>query len=548
MLFSLRKLRAILEVCLNSVLCFVFIDVIFLFSGCKCVEETKQLKTQKKFKNLRNRKGEGIIEKKRNIQMYITVDLNRLSYEYLFAEKGDMVNVGSDIPYQIENTKFIRIYEKGSLTEIEGSPYVLDLTNKNEAEILRLMSSKNAVKMIRLDKNSLKTGFLNRLKNIRGLFALSIDLRKINKIQLTNLKDYTERIKALYLYGGGCGKTCRELLKKMKSLRLLHLKNIKNTNNLIEAVDSPMLENLSIDFEPNAKSMKTICGFSNLKRLDIYSLKRIHGDLIRCNDGMIALKIRRGGMDYKQIENIMSLRELDVGDKYPLVSLNKKIVSIRVKHDTNCYNDIGNAVKTIDRLRGLFVYQSSCFFNTKTLAKKTKWLQAFVGVSIHGLDYGFLRATNELRILDLSMSLVNDKDIVEMNSSGVLRHLDVLVVSDNEISDIGAIEIGMNRELRYLNISSNKLTNKGVRKLAGLKKLQVLDLGMNKVSKGVARVIGNMKMLEALSLRNTDIVDKDLELLEKLENLKILVVTGSKVTKKGIARIRKNIPDLKVFY
>jgi Leucine-rich repeat (LRR) protein len=480
--------------------------------------------------------------------MYIAMNFSFSHYQYLFAHKGDIVNFSGDLPYRTEEKNFIRIRRKGAVTRIDDAPYVLDLTDLNEKKALQLLSKHQAVRMVRLDRNSLNKEVIKKLRKLRGLFALSINLQEIEDKKLGLLEKLGAKISTMYLFGGDCGENCEETLKHMNNLKLLHLRCLRNANGILDAVDSSELENLALDWELSSSDIKSLCRFKKLKRLDIRSIEKKASKWLGCHNSLEAFRIRYGGMDYKQLERIEQLRILDVGNQCPVIPLGSNITSIAVSHDQGCYGALATAVQKLEKMRGLSIRQSYCNLKREEFFSKFNHLEAFVGFPIQGIDCGILTGVENLRLLDLSMSLIRDEDLERLNTSGALRNLEVLILSDNKITDRGAKELIKSRELKYLDLGTNKLTNEGVRYLSHLSKLKVLELSINPIGPGVVSLLKMMRSLESLSLSYTKVGDDDLRLLAQFKNLKVISLTGSKVTKEGVEKLRRKLPNATIYF
>lgn len=99
--------------------------------------------------------------------------------------------------------------------------------------------------------------------------------------------------------------------------------------------------------------------------------------------------------------------------------------------------------------------------------------------------------------------------------------------------------------LRFLGFSGSAFGDDHVPQLEGLE-LVKLDLGNTKITDAGVQKLAAMPMagkLATLSLNGTAITDAGAAQLEKLSNLKMIHLHGSKVTPEGFAKLKKALPS-----
>jgi hypothetical protein len=103
------------------------------------------------------------------------------------------------------------------------------------------------------------------------------------------------------------------------------------------------------------------------------------------------------------------------------------------------------------------------------------------------------------------------------------------------------------RKLKSLGVGSSALTNAGVRHLEALPDLFLLEFqNCAKIDDGVFEHIGNLKKLTDLGLQSVNITDAGLAKLKTLPKLERLFLHDVKVSAEGVAKLRRELPKLKV--
>lgn len=115
-----------------------------------------------------------------------------------------------------------------------------------------------------------------------------------------------------------------------------------------------------------------------------------------------------------------------------------------------------------------------------------------------------------------------------------------------KLTDAGLAHVANLPNVVSLNLRNTQITDKGLAHVRELKSLRHLHLEKTKVGdKGVAQ-LKSLENLVYLNLYGTKVTDKSLPVLGSLKKLKRLYVWNTAVTKAGVARLRKQRPDLKV--
>jgi hypothetical protein len=103
-------------------------------------------------------------------------------------------------------------------------------------------------------------------------------------------------------------------------------------------------------------------------------------------------------------------------------------------------------------------------------------------------------------------------------------------------------QTGNELNLNVLSLNSASLTDDQLKYLTGLRTLRDLDLRASGISDAGLLIIRELQ-LENLNIASTGITDAGLERLEGFEELKSLNLTGAKVTREGVEKLQKALPN-----
>ncbi len=155
-------------------------------------------------------------------------------------------------------------------------------------------------------------------------------------------------------------------------------------------------------------------------------------------------------------------------------------------------------------------------------------------------DLPRLKWLGHVRVLDLSGTAVTDAGRTHLQP---LSDLWYLGLSETAVTDAGLAQLKGSRGLTCLVLRATKVTGPG---LAGLTGLTMLDLGHSSVTDdGLARLKG-CEGLWALFLDGTRVGDAGLARLKVLGKLSAVDLRGTKVTAKGAAALKRELPDLRI--
>ena len=150
----------------------------------------------------------------------------------------------------------------------------------------------------------------------------------------------------------------------------------------------------------------------------------------------------------------------------------------------------------------------------------------------------------ELEELILRETGVDGPGLVHLSK---FPRLDWVVLSESRVRDDGLAHLATVPRLGYLFLNSTSVGDEGLRAIGKCKSLQILTLRENKnvTDKGLLFLSGCPKLRE-LDLTNTEITDAGLRALTACTGLKKLVLTGTRVTAKGVQDFKDAVPGCAV--
>jgi internalin A len=271
----------------------------------------------------------------------------------------------------------------------------------------------------------------------------------------------------------------------------------------------------------------TDIGFANLRPLQ----RVTHLDCSQCayiTDGAIAY--------IKHWQNLESLnvRGSEVTSRvFELVSGMKKLKSLDVGFSR--VNDDGfDALASLEQLEDLHIG----------------------GDKMSGLALPLLRLLPALRRLDVNGSQRTDSGRwglmltdVNIDAIGALTQLEALDIGGAIVSDVGMKALQPLVILHTLDLSRMEITAQGLEPLAKLPKLRRLNLWQStRIDDRAGPHLLALKSVEILDLGDTSVTDALLGQLEAMKGLKVLFISGTKVTLEGVERFRKTRPDCRVIW
>lgn len=178
------------------------------------------------------------------------------------------------------------------------------------------------------------------------------------------------------------------------------------------------------------------------------------------------------------------------------------------------------------------------------------------GNKMSGLALPLLRLLPNLKSLNVNGSQRTDSGRwglmltdVNIETIAALTQLEALNIGGAIVSDAGMKALESLVNLQNLDLSRMELSDKGLEPLAKLTKLRRLSLWDNpRIDDRALQPLLAMKTVETLDLGDTNIGDAVLAGLEGMKSLKLLMVSGTKVTPAAIEHFRKARPDCRLMW
>jgi Leucine-rich repeat (LRR) protein len=394
------------------------------------------------------------------------------------------------------------------LTELESCS--IDL-NTETVEKLQILSNFPKLKAINLPYRPLPREAytaLGKMTNLESLILMSDDKQKVTDVELASLKGLT-KLRNLSLPRAEITAAGLENLKGCTTLSSLNLAAAKLNDDALKAVGAlPSLTSLLLSNTP-----VTDAGLVHLAPLTKLN-----------NLNLIGTKITGSGLVH--LKGATGLQALMLNDS-PLT-------------------DAG--LPALEPLKGL---TSLGLRNTQITGK---------GLSV-------LKGHSKLFNLDVSGTQLNDAGLKEV---GELTQLTYLPLSKTKITDAGVPSLAKLTKLTVLSLEDTALTGAGFRTLASLDKVTLVNLSGTKFNSGGLdnlaalpnltnlilngtaiddAIIPRLKQfpkLQSLSLQKTAITTKSFVTATNIKTLQFLDVTGTKVSKAAVQKIRQTRPMLSV--
>ena len=193
------------------------------------------------------------------------------------------------------------------------------------------------------------------------------------------------------------------------------------------------------------------------------------------------------------------------------------------------------------------------------------WLNPQVG------DSGIVNMGPKPNLLEIQLDRtgVGDAAIEYLAVNSPL--LEEVSLNDTRITDVAMRHLATLRLLCHLRVSSTAISDHGLEHLANHPKLVSLNLRLTKVKGPGLRVLPSMTActelyldgteisdealkhlegtnLEELDLRNTSITDAAIPSLKRIPYLRVLNVTGTRITKEGAKELHRAMPDCSTYH
>lgn len=171
------------------------------------------------------------------------------------------------------------------------------------------------------------------------------------------------------------------------------------------------------------------------------------------------------------IENLKYLKSLDLGSTMVTDAGLKHIISIHTLENL----DLNDTLITLEGLKLLSTLPALKEINYPKNIRDPELLRA-----------GLLWMHHVKTVINFSCAKIEDHELKELE---IFRHIEMLDLRSNRITDAGLEFLKPHIHLSYLDLSFNRITDTGLESLAGLNKIKDLDMRGNKITaKGAKRL------------------------------------------------------------
>ncbi len=151
--------------------------------------------------------------------------------------------------------------------------------------------------------------------------------------------------------------------------------------------------------------------------------------------------------------------------------------------------------------------------------------------------------SQSLHVLDMSRTQINDLSLTHISHLETLR---VLELAYTPVGDAGLAFIARLSNLESLGLTATSISADGLIHLAALPHLKELWLNGTSVDDSAVEHLTQLTELKLLGLSGTKFTDSGLEALSGLKDLVRLYLFNTGVTEAGIAKLRAELPALRV--
>jgi Leucine-rich repeat (LRR) protein len=178
------------------------------------------------------------------------------------------------------------------------------------------------------------------------------------------------------------------------------------------------------------------------------------------------------------------------------------------------------------------------------------------GTKITDMTLGHIAGMSTIEALDIGFVQFTDSGLENLV---LLPNLKELTIGGNKLTDVGLRFLRQLPLLTFLDVSGSQrtdsglwsvsMTEPGMDSLATLKELRELRMAGSPVSARWLEKLKGLQKLERLGLQDTRRIGDDaIPVLASFKNLHWLDLKGSAMTEKGLADLRRQLPQCQVVY
>ncbi len=159
--------------------------------------------------------------------------------------------------------------------------------------------------------------------------------------------------------------------------------------------------------------------------------------------------------------------------------------------------------------------------------------------AISSSDLEQLSKLPSIEVLDLSNNNLSDIDVIKLLTS---KSLIELTLANNNIGDIAIQLLTKIKKLESINISNTRISSPGLQNLFELTNLRNLDVSKTRIDDTGLLNISKCTNLKNINVSHTFVTNKGMEFINNLTNINLLDLSFNRINDTGIISLNVNLP------
>ncbi len=294
------------------------------------------------------------------------------------------------------------------------------------------------------------------------------------------------------------------------------------------------------------------CACGPLNPLSIPQVQKwlLHGSFPQS----VGFAVRRAS-DLSPLASLTGLRALSLSGFSNIISLEalRSLANLRSLDlsDCRCSSNPNGAVDLV-HLAGLHNLRRLWLRSTRIEDKSVEHLSelgklqeiSLTGTKVTDAGIAHLAKLADLEMLLLANTQVTDAGLAHLTT---LPKLQTLSLTGTKVTDAGLAHLTKLASLQTLFFDKTQVTDAGLAHLTTLVNLRTLSFTRTQVTDAGLVHLAKLANLLTLWLDKTQVTDAGVEHLASLAELRELWLDGTEVTDAGVARLKKDLPNCKIY-